>query len=220
MKALYQIPTTMGMIKIAPILFHRYYTQAIFRRLTAKKVHLRGMMTGDLLPDSVILGLRPILCMRTDGITVDREDIAASVLFKDSGYLACAWSIELMEKPMNSKRNKKIIFFAGAGVLWAVLIMSICVISSKLPAQLSLLDFAEGIMEVDLKKQPFAEVAPNIYFHKDGNMDEIINYLSNDGMILDEQFGSSYIFTNGKETIHASTMAITRWHKILILNNN
>ena len=116
--------------------------------------------------------------------------------------------------------NKKIIFFAGAGVLWAVLIMSICVISSKLPAQLSLLDFAEGIMEVDLKKQPFAEVAPNIYFHKDGNMDEIINYLSNDGMILDEQFGSSYIFTNGKETIHASTMAITRWHKILILNNN
>lgn len=94
MKALYQSPTTMGTIKIAPFLFHRYYTQAVFCRLTAKKVHLRGMMTGDLLPDPVILGLGPILCMSTYGITVDREDIAASVLINDNGYLAYAWSIE------------------------------------------------------------------------------------------------------------------------------
>lgn len=51
-------------------------------------------MTRNFLPDPVILGLGPILCMSTYGITVDREDIAASVLINDNGYLAYAWSIE------------------------------------------------------------------------------------------------------------------------------
>lgn len=121
---------------------------------------------------------------------------------------------------MNSKRNKRIIFFIGTGVLLTALIASICFVSSKLPAQLSVPDFVEGIVEVDLKKHPFAEIVPDIYFYKDGNIDELINYLSSNGIVFDEQFGDSYIFANGDKKINASAMAITRWHNILILNNN
>lgn len=120
---------------------------------------------------------------------------------------------------MNSKGNQRIIFLIVAGVLLTVLIASICFVSSRLPSQLSLPDFVEGIVEVDLKKHPFAEIAPTIYFYKDGNIDELINYLSSNGIVFDEQFGDSYIFVNGDNKTNASAMAITRWHNILILNN-
>lgn len=99
----------------------------------------------------------------------------------------------------------------------SILIICVCLVSIRLPAQLNLLDFAEGIIEIEMRSQPFKEVSPNTYFYKEGNINDVIDFLSKKGILFTEQFGSSYIFENETEQIEASAMAITRWHNILVL---
>lgn len=120
---------------------------------------------------------------------------------------------------IRSKKGKKYIF-ATIGVFLVVFIIGAYFISSKLPEQLNLFDFAEGIIETEVKQKPFAEVVPNVYFHKDGSVEKVIDYLAENGISFIEQFGSTYKFSTQSEELTGSAVSITRWHKILILRND
>lgn len=118
---------------------------------------------------------------------------------------------------MRRPRKHTISIFIVSSCLLLVLLIGFLFVSSRLPNHLSFLNFLQGYLGVELKKESFIEVSPNVYFYKEGDVEEVIEHLGNNGFVLSEQIGSLYIFDSQGCNYQATSEAITRWHCIFVL---
>ncbi len=116
--------------------------------------------------------------------------------------------------------EKKTKILIGCIVAVVVLvIVSVVYVSSRLPDGFGIDKFTKGVITTGIKNEPFAEVSPNEFFFKDGNLETVIEHLEDNSIMFDEQFGSALIFTYEGTTVKASLQTITRWHLLLTVDD-
>lgn len=115
------------------------------------------------------------------------------------------------------KKRKILIGCIVIAVLLSVSIVTY--ISSRLPDGFGIDKFTKGMIAVELKHEPFAEVSSGVFFFRSGNMESVIAHLENRSILFDDQLGALVRFTYAGDPVEATVQAITRWHSLLSIDD-
>lgn len=120
---------------------------------------------------------------------------------------------------MHKSHKFKKIFIGIISLLIIVLIVGLIFVSSRLPNQLSIPQFLSGLWEIEIEGEDFTEITTTVFFYREGNVISVINHLDKNGIKLLDQIGSKYVFVYEGHPLKATTVAITRWHNVLMLSS-
>lgn len=115
------------------------------------------------------------------------------------------------------KKRTKILLIVIC-VLAVALVTGTVYVANRLPNELSMLEFATGVIGVELKNEPFVEVDTNTFFFKDGTLETVEEALREKDIGFVEQFGSALVFEVEGQRVQATLQSVTRWHNLLVLD--
>lgn len=102
-------------------------------------------------------------------------------------------------------------------IVFIVLCAGAIFIAYKLPDNISLSEFANGVIGIELKNELFVEVNDNKYFYKNGNLGEVQDALAERSIRFVEQNGTTYVCEMDGKRFLAEWQSVTYWHSILVL---